>query len=155
HPDLTGVVGDATTGGDGADDLTMTSRSGEQELRVPGTLSARRAVELEEAIWDRMHFASHLRTPRLGEFTIRSDLPRSEPLALTQLFLLYHLVTARAVVALGGHSARSAGQHPAEPDHPAIASSQRLPAKAGEPGAGTEQKAPLSEDANYAPSSVT
>jgi len=155
HPDLTGVVGDATTGGDGADDLTMTSRSGEQELRVPGTLSARRAVELEEAIWDRMHFASHLRTQRLGEFTIGSDLHRSEPLALTQLFLLYHLVTARAVVALGGHSARSAGQHPAEPDHPAIASSQRLPAKAGEPGAGTEQKAPLSEDANYAPSSVT
>lgn len=100
---------------------------------------------------DRMNFASHLRTQRLGEFTIGSDLQRSEPLALTQLFLLYHLVTARAVVAPGGHSARSGGQHAAEPDRPAIASSQRLPVKTGEPGPGTEQKAALSEERSTLP----
>ena len=28
------------------------------------------------AIWDRMQFASHLRTQRLGEFTVGSDLHR-------------------------------------------------------------------------------
>ncbi|MGB7640228.1 MAG: hypothetical protein WBL82_03035, partial [Terriglobales bacterium] len=72
HPDLTGVVGDGTD----ADDMTLTDRPGEQELRIPGTISADRAVELEEAIWDRMHFASHLRTQRLGEFTVASDLHR-------------------------------------------------------------------------------
>ncbi len=88
-------------------DLTLTDHPGEQELRIPGTISAARAVELEEAIWDRMQFASHLRTQRLGEFTIGSDLHRSEALGLTQLLLLYHLVTARAIVALGGESARS------------------------------------------------
>jgi phosphoribulokinase len=109
HPDLSGVAGDAAD-----DDLTLIERSGEQELRIPGTISAGRAVELEEAIWDRMHFASHLRKQRLGEFTIGSDLHRSEALALTQLLLLYHLVTARAVIALGGHSARAAGQYSAE-----------------------------------------
>jgi phosphoribulokinase len=109
HPDLSGVAGD------GADDLTLIERSGEQELRIPGTISDGRAVELEEAIWDRMHFASHLRQQRLGEFTIASDLHRSEALALTQLLVLYHLVTARAVIALGGQSARAAGQHYAEP----------------------------------------
>jgi len=57
-----------------------------------------------------MHFASHLRKQRLGEFTIGADLHRSESLALTQLMLLYHLVTARAVIALGGESARAASQ---------------------------------------------
>jgi phosphoribulokinase len=103
HPDLAGVVGDGTD----ANDLTLTEHPGEQELRIPGTISAGRAVELEEAMWDRMQFASHLRTQRLGEFTIGSDLHRSEALGLTQLLLFYHVVTARAVVALGGHSARA------------------------------------------------
>jgi phosphoribulokinase len=106
HPDLTGVIGD----GADADDLTLTEHSGEQELRIPGTMSAGRAVQLEEAIWDRMQFASHLRTQRLGEFTIGSDLYRSEALGLTQLLLLYHLATARAVIALGGQSARAINQ---------------------------------------------
>ncbi len=110
HPDLSGVAGDGAD-----DDLTLIERSGEQELRIPGTISARRAVELEEAIWDRMHFASHLRQQRLGEFTIGSDLHRSEALALTQLLVLYHLVTARAVIALGGQSARAKGQYTPEP----------------------------------------
>jgi phosphoribulokinase len=102
HPDLAGVVGG------GADDgMTLCERTGEQELRIPGTISADRAAELEEAIWGRMHFASHLRMQRLGEFTIGSDLRRSDTLALSQLLLLYHLVTARAVIALGGESART------------------------------------------------
>ncbi len=110
-PDLSGVAGGAD------DDLTLIERSGEQELRIPGTISAGRAVELEEAIWDRMHFASHLRQQRLGEFTIGSDLHRSEALALTQLLLLCHLVTARAVIALGGQSARAQDQYSPEPAH--------------------------------------
>lgn len=105
-PDLSGVVGDGAD-----DDLTLIEHSGEQELRILGTTSAARAVELEEAIWDRMHFASHLRQQRLGEFTIGSDLHRSETLALTQLLVLYHLVTARAVIALGGESARTKDQY--------------------------------------------
>ena len=29
-----------------------------------------RSAAIEEAVWDRMHFASHLRTERLGEFTV-------------------------------------------------------------------------------------
>jgi len=62
-----------------------------------------------------MRFASHLRQQRLGEFTIGADLHRSEALALTQLLVLYHLVTARAVIALGGESARAKGQYAPEP----------------------------------------
>jgi phosphoribulokinase len=55
-----------------------------------------------------MHFASHLRSQRLGEFTVGTDLHRSESLALVQLLILYHMVNARATVALGGDGGRSA-----------------------------------------------
>ena len=53
-----------------------------------------------------MHFATHLRARRLGEFTVGTDLHRSESLALVQLLILYHLVTARATIALGGGGMR-------------------------------------------------
>jgi phosphoribulokinase len=65
------------------------------------------AEAIEEAIWERMHFATHLRARRLGEFTVGTELYRSESLALVQLLILYHLVTARARVALGND-----GTHP-------------------------------------------
>jgi phosphoribulokinase len=114
YPDLAGVAG--VDGEDDAkDDLTLIEREGEQELRIPGTISAERAAELDDAIWDRMDFASHLRKQRLGEFTTGSELHRSEALALAQLLLLYELVTARAVIALGGESARARAHYSTEP----------------------------------------
>src|SRR5438093_944679 len=76
-----------------------------EQLRVPGQLEPATALELEERIWEHMHFASHLRSERLGEFTIGTDLHRSDSLAIVQLLVLYHLVTARAKVALGGAEA--------------------------------------------------
>jgi hypothetical protein len=54
-----------------------------------------------------MHFASHLRSERLGEFTIGTELHRSHSLAIVQVLVLYHLVTARAAVALGGGGSRA------------------------------------------------
>ena len=57
---------------------------------------------IEEMIWDGLHFAQHLRSERLGEFTIGNDLHRSESLALIQLLILYHLFTATATAALDG-----------------------------------------------------
>jgi hypothetical protein len=59
-----------------------------------------------------MHFATHLRARRLGEFTIGTELYRSESLALVQLLILYHLVTAKATVALGGDGTRSTARAP-------------------------------------------
>ncbi len=100
-PDLSAIAAEHEQGG-----VELAERPGEKELCVPGTIGAARAAEIEEAIWGRMHFASHLRQQRLGEFTVGTDLHRSEALALTQLLILYHVVTARAVVALGGESAR-------------------------------------------------
>lgn len=107
HPDLSGVVGASD-----ADGLTLVERAGEQELRVPGTIDPRRAAAIEEVIWERMHFASHLRQQRLGEFTVGTDLRRSESLALVQLIILYHQVTARASIATGGDGARAPVDRP-------------------------------------------
>ncbi len=76
-------------------------------LWIPGRRSSGRAEAIEEMVWSGLHFASHLRTDRLGEFTIGTELHRSESLALIQLLVLYHLFTATASVALGGLGARA------------------------------------------------
>jgi phosphoribulokinase len=95
HPDLEPFIGNGGRG------ITITERGGERLVRIPGDIDGERAAEIEEAIWDRLHFATHLRSQRLGEYTIGMDLHRSESLALVQLLVLYHLVTGRAAVALG------------------------------------------------------
>jgi phosphoribulokinase len=96
HPDLQPFVDESG----GA--ITMTSeREGESTLFIPGSLPRERAAAIEESIWDAMHFAAHLRSEALGEFTVGTEVYRSESLALVQLLILYHLTHARARVALG------------------------------------------------------
>ena len=101
HPDLSSF-----TNGE-PDGLTLVQRGDDRVLQIPGRMDHAHAAAVEEAIWARMHFATHLRARRLGEFTIGTELHRSESLALVQLLILYHLVTAKAAVALGGAGARS------------------------------------------------
>ncbi|MEA2297175.1 MAG: phosphoribulokinase [Solirubrobacteraceae bacterium] len=105
HPDLSPVIRSDSP-------ITLSTGSNERYLRIPGDLDAEQAAEIEEAIWDRMHFASHLRSQRLGEFTIGTDLHRSESLALVQLLILYHVATAKAAIALGGDGGRSRVESP-------------------------------------------
>jgi phosphoribulokinase len=100
HPDLDAYTGAAGRG------LTLVDADDERTLLISGDLDLDLAAEIEESIWDRMHFASHLRSDRLGEFTVGTQLHRSESLAVVQLLVLYHLVTARASVALGGEGSR-------------------------------------------------
>jgi phosphoribulokinase len=91
-------------------------REHEWLLRIPGDLDPAHAAELEEAVWDRMSFASHLRIRRLGEFTVGTDLRRSDSLALVQLLILYHAVTARAALATGGSPPRAEPRRPTGAD---------------------------------------
>ena len=97
---------DLVPGLDRSDGIRLAQRGSETVLWIPGTIDPARSAAFEEAIWDRLHFASHLRTERLGEFTVGTDLHRSEPLAIVQLLVLYQLATARAAVALGASGAR-------------------------------------------------
>ncbi|HWF35261.1 MAG TPA: phosphoribulokinase [Solirubrobacteraceae bacterium] len=101
HPDLSPLV----TGG--PDGISMVDQGRDRLVVIPGRLDPDQAAEIEEAIWERMHFASHLRAGRLGEFTVGTQLNRSESLALVQLLVLYHLATATAKIALGGAGART------------------------------------------------
>jgi phosphoribulokinase len=101
HPDLSPFVGNGGRG------IELLGRGADRHMRIPGDIDRERAAELEEAIWDRLHFATHLRSQRLGEFTVGTELHRSESLALVQLLILYHVVTARAAIALGGTGTRA------------------------------------------------
>jgi len=105
HPDLSPFIG----GGEGG--ITLEERESERKLGIPGTMDPGTASEIEEAIWSKLHFATHLRSERLGEYTIGTDLHRSESLALVQLLILYHLVTAKAALALGGDGPRAEAEN--------------------------------------------
>lgn len=95
HPDLSPFL---LPDGDGP---TLVRREHESLLRIPGDTDPKLAAELEDAVWTRMQHASHLRAHRLGEFTIGTDLHRSESLALAQTLLLYHMVATRAEIGAG------------------------------------------------------
>lgn len=101
HPDLSPITGDGEQGG-----IAVTERRDGRILRIPGDIEGERAEQIEAIVWEKMHFATHLRTERLGEFTVGTDLRRSNSLAIVQVLILYHLVTAKAAVALGGDGAR-------------------------------------------------
>jgi len=109
HPDLTPFTDADGTG------VTLTPEGKDQCLYVPGDIDPKEGAAIEEAVWDRMHFANHLRTERLGEFTVGTELHRSESLAIVQVLILYHLVTARAAVALGGAGSRVDSERNGEP----------------------------------------
>ena len=100
HPDLAPLLDDTDDG------PSLERHESELRLRIPGNIDPDHAAVLEEAVWERMSFASHLRVRQLGEFTVGTDLLRSDSLALVQVILLYHLVSARAALAVGGRHGR-------------------------------------------------
>lgn len=101
HPDLSALADRCREG------IVLVTRGAETSLWVHGAIHPEQSAAIEQAIWEGMHFASHLRTERLGEFTVGTGLHRSESLAITQLLVLYQLVTARAAVAIGASDARA------------------------------------------------
>lgn len=67
-------------------------------LEIDAGLSHEKACELEDCIWAHMAEDSDLRPDRLdqlGLFYVGNNLRQSDPLALTQLIVLYHVVSAR------------------------------------------------------------
>jgi phosphoribulokinase len=97
HPDLSSL----DEGGGEA--IEIEQRASERRIRIPGEIDKDRGAAIEEAIWEQMHFARHLRTEQLGLFAVGKDeAHRSESLAITQVLILYHLVMAKATSAIGG-----------------------------------------------------
>ncbi|MEA2154048.1 MAG: phosphoribulokinase, partial [Solirubrobacteraceae bacterium] len=100
HPDLS-VIDEEKDG------ITLEDKGDARCLYIPGNVDRERGAAIEETIWEKMQFASHLRTERLGEFTVGDEVHRSESLAIVQVLILYHLVTAKAAVAVAGDDASS------------------------------------------------
>jgi phosphoribulokinase len=66
-------------------------------LEIDGNITHQKACELEDCIWSHMEEASHLRPDRLsllGRFYVGNVQRQSDPLALTQLIILYHVMSA-------------------------------------------------------------
>lgn len=98
HPDLSSLDDES-----GRETIEVEQRAGERRIRIPGEIDRERGAAIEEAIWEQMHFARHLRTEQLGLFAVgQDDAHRSESLAITQVLILYHLVTAKATAAVSG-----------------------------------------------------
>ena len=67
-------------------------------LEIDGYITHQKARELEDRIWFHMQDAIHLRPGRLqdlGCFYVGNIQRQSDPLALTQLIVLYHVMSAR------------------------------------------------------------
>jgi phosphoribulokinase len=63
-------------------------------LEIDGHVSPEEAQELEEMIWNHLPEARHLRADEIGVYADRSDVRHSDPLALTQLLISYHMLRA-------------------------------------------------------------
>lgn len=64
-------------------------------LEIDGTISPAHAIELDERIWAHMATHRHLRPEEIGGYVDGSIERHSDPLALTQLLIAYHVVQAR------------------------------------------------------------
>ena len=96
--DLSDVLGVSQDGDKPALRLIEQVYAGELRdvLEIDGNISHQKACELEDCIWAHMENASHLRPDRLnqlGLFYVGNTLCQSDPLALTQLIILYHVVS--------------------------------------------------------------
>ncbi len=133
HPDLSPVNGGGVSPANGRGrGITVTARGSALLVNIAGDIKHDQAVEIEEAIWEKLHFASHLRSDRLGQFIVGNDLQRSASLALVQLLILYHLVTAKAAIALGGIGPRAEAEGAVDKE-PAQAASVEKAAAGVEP----------------------
>ena len=101
HPDMSVIEEEENDG------ITLEQRNDVRCLHIPGDVDRDRGAAIEEAIWGKMQFASQLRTEQLGEYTVGDETRRSESLAIVQVLILYHLVTAKAAVAVAGDEVTS------------------------------------------------
>lgn len=63
-------------------------------LEIDGNVSREHAAELEETIWTRLPDLRPLKGDQFGEYSDTDELRHSDPLALTQLLITYHLLRA-------------------------------------------------------------
>ena len=63
-------------------------------LEVDGDVSREHAAELEDTIWKHLPDLRPLRADQFGDYNYGTEVRHSDPLALTQLLITYHLLRA-------------------------------------------------------------
>jgi len=63
-------------------------------LEVDGNVSREHAAELEDTIWKHLPDLRPLQADQFGEYNYGTEVRHSDPLALTQLLITYHLLRA-------------------------------------------------------------
>jgi len=63
-------------------------------LEIDGNVSREQAAELEYEIWKHLPDLRALRADQFGDYNDRGEVRHSDPLALTQLLITYHLLRA-------------------------------------------------------------
>jgi phosphoribulokinase len=96
HPNFSRLFGPARNGKRQAVRLELGRDNGRPVdfLEIDGTVTPAEAAELEEVIWNQLPEAQRLRADEIGVYTDRSEVRHSDPLALTQLLISYHMLRA-------------------------------------------------------------
>jgi len=97
HPDLSYLF-DQTTRGTSGVRLELGRDGGRPVdfLEVDGNVSREHAAELEETIWNHLPDLRPLHADQFGDYNYGSEVRHSDPLALTQLLITYHLLRAHS-----------------------------------------------------------
>jgi len=93
HPDLSYLSDNAESSACGIRlDLGRDSGRPVDILEIEGNVTAEHAAKLEKAIWQHLPDVAPLGADQFGEYQDSSDVRHSDPLALTQLLLISHLL---------------------------------------------------------------
>lgn len=95
HPDLSYLFDNAHSAASGIRlELGRDSRRPVDILDIDGNVTPEHAAKLEETIWQHLPDLRPLRADQFGAYQDRAEMRHSDPLALTQLLLTYHVLRA-------------------------------------------------------------
>jgi phosphoribulokinase len=105
HQDLVEVAEEAAAAGCRSIGLTLGRDEGTPVdlLTVAADISPEETSRVESLLWKRMDFDHHLERDDIGLFVEGNRYRHSDPLAIAQLFIAYHLLNEAA----GGTAGRS------------------------------------------------
>lgn len=100
HPDMMDILQHSGNGTEQAMRLELGRYDGKPVdfLEISGNVTATKACELEEVIQGHLPDNSQVELNRLGRYVSGLQEERSYPLALTQLLIAYHMITAGKAV---------------------------------------------------------
>jgi phosphoribulokinase len=95
HPDLSYLFDQDQTQGSGIRlELGRDNGRPVDFLEVDGNVSREHAAELEDTVWKHLPDLRPLRADQFGDYAYGCEVRHSDPLALTQLLITYHLLRA-------------------------------------------------------------